>query len=81
MVFSVANRDSANTKRCERIGKTVERGINVPYWESDHVLNIAYNVLTDGKSLEDIERLRNDTTYMNGLGAEAPWATKNRSRV
>ena len=43
---------------------------HVPYWESDHVLNIAYNVLTDGKSLEDIERLRNDETYMNGLGAE-----------
>ena len=43
---------------------------HVPYWESDHVLNIAYNVLTDGKSLEDIERLRNDTTYMNGLGAD-----------
>jgi len=43
---------------------------HVPYWESDHVLNIAYNVLTDGKCLEDIERLRNDETYMNGLGAE-----------
>ena len=43
---------------------------HLPYWESDHVLNIAYNVLTDGKSLEDIERLRNDATYMNGLGAD-----------
>jgi hypothetical protein len=43
---------------------------HVPYWESDHVLNIAYNVLTGGTTLEDIERLRNDETYMNGLGAE-----------
>jgi hypothetical protein len=43
---------------------------HVPYWESDHVLNIAYNVLTGGTCLEDIERLRNDETYMNGLGAE-----------
>jgi hypothetical protein len=43
---------------------------HLPYWESDHVLNIAYNVLTDGKCLEDIDRLRNDETYMNGLGAE-----------
>ena len=43
---------------------------HVPYWESDHVLNIAYNVLSGGTCLEDIERLRNDETYMNGLGAE-----------
>ena len=43
---------------------------HVPYWESDHVLNIAYNVLTDGTCLEDIERLRKDETYMNGLEAE-----------
>jgi hypothetical protein len=43
---------------------------HVPYWESDHVLNIAYNVMTGGTCLEDIERLRNDETYMNGLGAE-----------
>ena len=43
---------------------------HVPYWESDHVLNIAYNVLTGRTCLENIERLRNDETYMNGLGAE-----------
>ena len=43
---------------------------HVPYWESDHVLNLAYNVLSGGTCLEDIERLRNDETYMNGLGAE-----------
>ncbi len=44
--------------------------VHVPYWESDHVLNIAYNVLTGGTCLEDIERLRNDETYMNALGAD-----------
>jgi len=43
---------------------------HVPYWESDHVLNIAYNVLTGGTCLEDIERLRNDETYMNALDAD-----------
>jgi hypothetical protein len=43
---------------------------HVPYWESDHVLNIAYNVLTGGTCLEDIERLRNNETYMNALGAD-----------
>ncbi|MBI1748254.1 MAG: IS1380 family transposase [Acidobacteria bacterium] len=42
---------------------------HVPYHESDHVLNIAYNVLSGGTCLEDIERLRNDEAYMNGLGA------------
>jgi len=43
---------------------------HVPYFESDHVLNMAYNVLTGGRCLEDIERLRNDETYLNGLAAE-----------
>jgi hypothetical protein len=43
---------------------------HVPYWESDHVLNIAYNVLAGGTCLEDIEQLRNDESYMNALGAE-----------
>jgi hypothetical protein len=44
--------------------------VHVPYWESDHVLNIAYNILTGGTCLEDIERLRNDESYMNALDAE-----------
>jgi hypothetical protein len=43
---------------------------HVPYWESDHVLNIAYNVLNGGTCLEDIEKLRNDETYMNALEAD-----------
>jgi len=37
---------------------------------SDHVLNMAYNVLCGGTRLEDIERLRNDMAYMNALGAD-----------
>ena len=42
---------------------------NVPYHESDHVLNIAYNVLLGGKRLEDIELRRNDEVFLNaGLG-------------
>jgi hypothetical protein len=43
---------------------------HLPYHESDHVLNIAYNVIAGGTGLEDIERLRNDETYMNALGAK-----------
>lgn len=41
-----------------------------PYHESDHVLNIAYNTLTGGTCLDDIELRRNDETYMDALGAE-----------
>lgn len=43
---------------------------HLPYHESDHVLNLAYNVLCGGTRLEDIERLRHDTAYMTALGAE-----------
>jgi hypothetical protein len=43
---------------------------HVPYWESDHVLNLAYNILNGGTCLEDIELLRNDETYMNALEAD-----------
>jgi hypothetical protein len=44
--------------------------VHLPYHESDHVLNLAYNVLCGGTRLEDIERLRHDTAYMNALGAD-----------
>jgi hypothetical protein len=44
--------------------------VYLPYHESDHVLNLAYNVLCGGTRLEDIEGLRHDTAYMNALGAD-----------
>jgi hypothetical protein len=44
--------------------------VHLPYHESDHVLNIAYNVMCGGTRLEDIERLRHSTAYMNALGAD-----------
>ena len=43
---------------------------HLPYFESDHVLNIAYNILCNGDCLEDIERLRNDEVYLDALGAK-----------
>ena len=43
--------------------------VHLPYHESDHVLNIAYNLLCDGKCLEDLETLRNDEVYLDALGA------------
>jgi len=43
---------------------------HLPYHESDHVLNIAYNTLTGGTCLDDIELRRNDEAYMDALFAE-----------
>jgi len=43
--------------------------VHLPYHESDHVLNIAYNILTGGDCLQDIELLRNDEAYLDALGA------------
>jgi hypothetical protein len=42
----------------------------LPYHESDHVLNIAYNTLTGGTCLEDIELRRNDEAFMDGVGTD-----------
>lgn len=39
-----------------------------PYHESDHVLNIAYNVLCGGQRLEDIELRRQDGVMLDALG-------------
>ena len=43
---------------------------HLPYHESDHVLNIAYNILAGGTCLQDIEQQRNDEGYLDGLGAQ-----------
>jgi hypothetical protein len=42
--------------------------VHLPYHESDHVLNIAYNVLCGGDCLQDLELLRNDEAYLDALG-------------
>ena len=44
--------------------------IHKPYHESDHVLNIAYNIACGGTCLEDLELRRNDEVFLNGLGAQ-----------
>ena len=43
---------------------------HLPYHESDHVLNLAYNALLEGVRLEDIELRRNDEAFLDGLGAQ-----------
>ena len=44
--------------------------VHLPYHESDHVLNIAYNILAGGVRLEDIELRRRDENFLNGLDAQ-----------
>lgn len=61
----------------QRIGldQAINRHLQVfkkhcPYYESDHVLNLAYNVLCGGETLQDIETRRNDIDFLNSIGAE-----------
>jgi DDE family transposase len=44
--------------------------IHLPYHESDHVLNLAYNALCDGTCLQDLELRRQDEVYLDALGAQ-----------
>ena len=43
---------------------------HLPYHESDHVLNFAYNALCHGTCLDDIELRRNDVVFLDALGAD-----------
>jgi len=45
--------------------------LHVPYHESDHVLNIAYNMLCGGQVLQDIELRRNDPAFLTALGTRS----------
>src|SRR5438045_8303308 len=43
---------------------------HLPYFESDHILNLTYNVLAVGRTLNDLELLRNQEHYLDVLGAQ-----------
>ena len=43
--------------------------IHLPYHESDHVLNLAYNPLCEGTCLQDLELRRHDEVFLDALGA------------
>ena len=43
---------------------------HLPYHESDHVANLAYNVLAAGTCLQDIELRRGDDAWLDALGAD-----------
>src|SRR5436305_1586503 len=58
-----------------QLDKEIDRTLHLlkrhlPYHESDHVLNIALNLLAGGKRLEHLELRRNDEVYLDALGAE-----------
>jgi Transposase DDE domain group 1 len=60
----------------QRLGlvRDIDEGLHLlkrhmPYHESDHVLNIAYNLLAGGQRLEHLEVRRNDEVYLDALGA------------
>lgn len=64
-------------KMVERVGldKAINDRVEVlkfhfPYHESDHVLNVTYNIISGGQCLEDIELRRQDAAYMDGLNAQ-----------
>jgi hypothetical protein len=42
--------------------------VHLPYHESDHVLNFAYNALCNGTCLQDIELRRSDENFLDALG-------------
>jgi hypothetical protein len=42
-----------------------------PYQDSDHILNIALNLLCGGQVLDDIEIRRSDATFLDALSARA----------
>jgi len=44
--------------------------VHLPCHESDHVLNVAYNILVGGTCLEDLDLWRNDEVYLDALGAQ-----------
>jgi len=42
---------------------------HLPYRESDHVLNLIYNVMSGGSCLQDVEERRRDPGYLDAVGA------------
>lgn len=58
------------------LAEAIDRRVRVlkqhqPYHESDHVLNLAYNILAGGTRLEHLEHRRQDVAYLDALGTHS----------
>lgn len=67
-VMHLVARHSGLVESINRKVRVLKR--HLPYHESDHVLNIAYNLLCGGSRLEHIEHRRNDEAYLDALDAQ-----------
>ena len=61
---------------CAELAQNIDRSVHVlkrhlPYHESDHVLNIALNLLAGGTCLEHIELRRTDEVYLDALDVQS----------
>ena len=57
------------------LGEAIDRAVKLfkrhqPYHESDHVLNLIYNVATGGTRYQDIELRRQSVSFLEAVGAQ-----------
>lgn len=55
--------------------------VHLPYHESDHVLNLGYNALCAGRSLDDLELRRQDEAYLDLLSRPADSRSDHGGRL
>ena len=85
VVFEVAEKTSAvshggvalihqiavQSKLVDRLNEVPILKNHLPYFESDHILNLAYNFLCGGTALDHIEYRRQDPVYLDMLGTHS----------
>lgn len=57
------------TKLAESVNKIGLLSKNLPYYESDHILTLVYNLICGGTCIADSELLRSNQTYLDSLQA------------
>lgn len=67
--LSVIHDLAFETGLVERLNQLQLLKLHRPYFESDHILNLSYNVLCGGRALDDIEHRRHDAAFLDMLGA------------
>jgi hypothetical protein len=61
--------------KCVGLTEAIDQQVEVlkrhlPYHESDHILSLVYNFLTGGQCLEDLELRRQDSVFLDAVGAQ-----------